>query len=425
MVQVLLLLLMCLSPLAHAQNPFFDAVRKHDTGTARSLLSLGKAVPDQFDSLGATPLHVACWEGDTEMAYLLLEYGAQVNIRHKEAGSTPLHYAVITDRPEIVKLLLDRDADVHARYRSGQSPLHLAANRGYHAIAKLLVERGADVNARDDSGARPLDEAVWKGSAEVTRFLLENGSVLPQAKDTHSGEALHPLNAQRHNPRPAPLHTAAVRGHAEVVAVLLDAGADPNAVDEGGATALDEAIRFRHRGVLEVLLRRGARLDEPGSPGKRLRDAVMRGQADLVALLIENGADFRSLSETGSTALHDAALRGNVEVLRVLLGHGFPVDSPNAAGATALHDAALAGNLPVVRFLLEKGADLQARDAEDGATALHHAASWGRAEVLRYLLEQGADPQLKTKSGKTALEVALDANQERTAEALRSAAPTP
>jgi ankyrin repeat protein len=77
-------ILLLIAPLlVCAQNPFFDAVRKHDSDTARSLLSLGKAEPDQFDNLGATPLHIACWEGDTEMAYLLLEYGATVDVRHK------------------------------------------------------------------------------------------------------------------------------------------------------------------------------------------------------------------------------------------------------------------------------------------------------------------------------------------------------
>nr|MCU0227722.1 ankyrin repeat domain-containing protein [Bryobacterales bacterium] len=101
------------------------------------------------------------------------------------------------------------------------------------------------------------------------------------------------------------------------------------------------------------------------------------------------------------------------------------VETRNAVGATALHDAALAGHVPVLRLLLEKGADLHVKDAEEAATALHHAASWGRVDALRFLLEKGADPQAKDKNGKTALEVAAEANQERTAEALRNHTPMP
>jgi len=195
-----------------------------------------------------------------------------------------------------------------------------------------------------------------------------------------------------------------VKGQVEVVAVLLEAGAAIDAKDLSGATALDEALRFNHRPVVELLTARGAAL----SKEKQLRDAVLKGQTETVGLLLGLGADPKPV-------LHDAALKGHVAVVRLLLEHGAVVDGRSAAGSTALADAALAGQVEVVRLLLEKGAKVDLRDEESGSTALHIAAGWGRTEVVRVLLEKGADARLKNGAGRTALELARAANYPETA----------
>jgi ankyrin repeat protein len=146
----------------------------------------------------------------------------------------------------------------------------------------------------------------------------------------------------------------------------------------------------------------------PGTAGSRqLQDAVLRGQADMVALLLDKGADPNQRTPSGGALLHDAALKGHRDIVQLLIGKGARVNERNASGATPLHDAALGGHLAVVELLLKKGADFQALDSETGATPLFVAASWGRIDVVRALLDAGADRSRPNKSGITPANAAL------------------
>lgn len=94
-----------------------------------------------------------------------------------------------------------------------------------------------------------------------------------------------------------------------------------------------------------------------------------------------------------------------------LLSHGAGVNARGPAGSTPLQDAALGGHAVVAALLLDKGADLNARDAESGSTALHIAASYGRRDVVLLLLDRGADRRIRNKAGKTPYDLAIEAGQ--------------
>ena len=154
-----------------------------------------------------------------------------------------------------------------------------------------------------------MDEAAWKGQVEAARLLIERGADV-RTRSVESGAT--------------PLHEAALKGHAEMVELLLEKGAEIGAKDASGATALDEALRFRHARVVEVLMAHGAGMAAP----TQMKEAVLRGQADVVAILLERGAD-------GKPFLHDAALKGHTRIVELLIESGAPVNGKNKAGATA------------------------------------------------------------------------------------------
>jgi ankyrin repeat protein len=189
--------------------------------------------------------------------------------------------------------------------------------------------------------------------------------------------------------------------------------------DKSGATALDEALRFRHGKIVGLLIDRGAKIAGPAGALRQLQDAVLRGQTDMVTLLLERGADANAETANGGTLLHDAALKGHAEIVQLLLAHGAKIDAVNAAGGTALHDAAIGGRLRVAELLLAKGAAINARDTESGATPLHLAASWGRDEMVEFLLARGANAKATDKSGATPLKAAISHDQPLAAGALR------
>jgi cytohesin len=270
-------------------------------------------------------------------------------------------------------------------------------------VTRLLLERGAAVDAADSSGSTALGEAASKGHDDVVELLIAHGAS---------------VNVRNGDTGATPLHEAAVKGHVEVVQVLLRHGADPAATDKAGATPLDEALRYRQSKVVGLLM------DKTGgfsgaSAMRQLQDAVLRGQVEMVALLLEKGADPNSPTPNGGTLLHDAALKGHREIVELLLRSGARVNALNGAGGTALHDAALGGFRPVVELLIGKGADLEIRERETGATALHQAASWGRTEAVEALLAAGADPNAPNKTGITCLQAAVANGQTEAAALLR------
>jgi ankyrin repeat protein/peroxiredoxin len=380
------------APVAITIDELNKAARSGNLKTVQSLIAAGVPV-NARNSLGGTPLHDAAWAGERDVAAFLIQAGADVNSKHAEGGSTPLHYAVLTNHPDVVEVLLDHHADVKAPYKSRQTALHLAAARGYGRIATLLIAHGAEVNARDDNGATPLSEAAWTGETEMVKLLL--------AKGAHASDV---------NPQTGmtPLHAAASRGYREVAAALVDAGARADVRDKNGATPLYLALQFQRMDVIDLLVR-GKSVDVKAV----LRDEVLRGQTNIVKMLVEFMPPLGS-----TTLLHDAALKGHLDILELLLAHGADVDSRNAQGATALHDAALAGQKNAADALLKHGANINAHDSESGATPLHLAASWGRRSVVELLLARNADPRIKDKSGRTPLDLAIANGQAEAAAVL-------
>jgi hypothetical protein len=124
--------------------------------------------------------------------------------------------------------------------------------------------------------------------------------------------------------------------------------------------------------------------------------AVSTGQADILSLLIQHGADVNGRGRTSRTPLFSARL----ETAQFLLDHGADIDARDEFNDTALIYAIILGNIEFGRMLLERGAVVNVRCQGD-KTPLHWAAQRGRTEVVRLLLEHGADVNARDENGKT------------------------
>jgi ankyrin repeat protein len=176
-------------------------------------------------------------------------------------------------------------------------------------------------------------------------------------------------------------------------------------------------VSGRHAEVVKLLLDR-----DPGPTGREsalLDDAVLKGDAAMVRMLADRGANVNARSLGGSTPLHDAALKGYAEIAARLIAHGANVNARDSYGATPLNDAAVGGNAAIVRMLLDHGADVNARETESGATPLYDAASMGRDDVVSLLLARGANPNIPNKAGHGALYAASGNGFVTTAASLR------
>ena len=137
-----------------------------------------------------------------------------------------------------------------------------------------------------------------------------------------------------------------------------------------GIPALVDAARTADRATALALLAERADPNQTESDGSTpLHWAVHHDDAELVARLIEAGAQVGAANDYGATPMSEAAVAANAAVLRALLAAGANVDSPNADGQTALMVVARGGSTAAAQVLIEHGADVNAREQRKGQTA--------------------------------------------------------
>jgi ankyrin repeat protein/L-ascorbate metabolism protein UlaG (beta-lactamase superfamily) len=193
------------------------------------------------DRSGVTPLHMVSRGRLPERVERTIALGANVAMADSD-GFTPLHMAAMFDRPEVARILLAHGADANAVDKGGSTPLIWACNGGAPTV-RLLLENGAKATVRTEGGRTPLRAAVDNGNAEIVDLLLKAGAD-PRTPAEDSGMT--------------PLHLAALLGYRDVAERLLSGGAETSVRDGEGRTPLDIALHYGQRGVVEALSAAGA-----------------------------------------------------------------------------------------------------------------------------------------------------------------------
>ncbi len=433
-----------------------------------------------------SPLHAAARGGGPAVIAALVAAGAEVDAQDV-AGQTPLHRAIEWKRPANVAALIEAGADVHALVHDGNTPMHLAAvwprrlsgrrddppNPADTLMVIALVAAGADVNARNDLGETPLHVATRNRHQPVVDQLLALGadpvavddldraprpavcnwtrgqffqfaswqSVLgcvQAGADVHAhGESgatpLHQLVSEAQVPSQLLFPNYAESDEypiARVIAALVEAGADVNAVDRGGSTPLHHAVgriynrtALSARALLDVGAEVNTRDSRGGTPLHRAAGAIGPQTDFLVSLLVEAGADIHATDDGGRTALHHAVRSDNPAIAARLIEHGAdvaarddsghvanPVDCTRFNTATFFH---LAPPETVARCI-EGGADVNAesvyrRDGSQlpGSSPLHFASVWARdPAIVSLLVQAGAEVNALNNSGGSPLHAA-------------------
>lgn len=266
-----------------------------------------------------------------------------------------------------------------------------------------LAEKGSpeDFSACLKGCPRPIPDEVlfsalrnalaWNQPKKV-RLLLDAGAD-PLAMNEENSQLL--------------LH-AAISGGGELVKLMLELGCDANHRNIHGRTALHDAARFGNIEGVRILADAGAELDCRDERGQvPLIEAIVNNYPETAMELVRRGADIHGpLSGQQETPLMLAASRGATALVRLLLDRGSEIESRDFIGCTPLMHASRGGSSEAVRLLLEAGADRNARDKK-GLNALQWASAL-HPEVSALLL--GKRPLPPGEGGKVLLKAAADGN---------------
>ncbi|XP_017540718.1 ankyrin repeat domain-containing protein 50 [Pygocentrus nattereri] len=286
------------------------AAAKGSTEVVRALLDRGLD-ENHKDDLGWTPLHAAACEGHKSVCVVLTEQGSMARVSELDVeGRTALILSAQEGHCSTVRLLLDRKSPIDHRGYDGHSALSTAALQGHTEVVELLLRRGADTDVRDAEGRPLLYLLVLEGRLDIATVLIEKGGVPLESRDVDGRTALH---------------VAAWQGDLEGISLLLRHGADPNALDSEGRPPLHSVAWRGHTAAGRLLLRArevNVALACKKQGATALSIASQEGHAEIVAMLLEKGANPDHVDHYGRSPVKVAGKRGLFNIVRLLESYG-------------------------------------------------------------------------------------------------------
>ena len=243
----------------------------------------------------------------------------------------------------------------------------------------LAQAPGTQPDATPPAAAKEATDALFLGIRNSDIRTVESALARGAKVDARSEEG------------DTPLMSAAVYSTADCMRLLLDRGAEPNAQDMRGGTALMRSVRDLSK--VKLLLDRGAEVDARSGRGVTalMVAANSPGKSDVVRLLLDRKADPHAADAADTSTLMYATDLGDFESVKALVAAGAEVNVGRRNGVTPLFWAANGPNR-VLSWLLERGADPNLRARErDGMTPLMMAAAAGAVDNVRALLDWGAN----------------------------------
>ena len=369
---------------------------------------------------GITPLMMAASSGETEAVRLLVEAGADVNAAETERGQTALGFAAAFNNPDAIKMLLEYGADVDKK----SNPRKAAVRPNRRRQGQQQQQGQQQGQRRPQTGGNPRGEltplmyATRQGHIEAARALVVGRANLEEVSADHSTALL----------------IATINGNFDVAKFLVQEGADVTMASMDGATPLFSVANIQW----------APKADEPPPTTKYeetqhldLMKLLLDSGADPNARTTKNpwySSNREGTSSAGITPFWRCAAIGDIDCVRLLIAYGADPDIANSDGITPLLIAAGAGfhginelttptgRLASVKYLVEHlDVDVNEIDTAEGSprndtmntsrfaggfSALHNAAARGDNTMILYLVSKGARVDAVSRNGTTVVDMA-------------------
>ncbi|KAI4137325.1 MAG: hypothetical protein L6R39_007353 [Caloplaca ligustica] len=257
----------------------------------------GGASMVEFDDRGWTILHTAAARGETEILEYLLQSKPDLEVKGTQLDEdTPLALAARNGQARSIRILLSHGANIHVRDKYDHTPLMIAAYERHAEAVKELLSQGANPKDETNTGKTPLLLASGGGGPSyrlpTLRALVEGGAALDAAEKCGR----------------SPLVSIAIFGSAEEMGLLLEQGYDPEEPEHGWLTPLCHAIQNKKADIVKVLIDAGANCNArfPGN-WTPAHYGAKQPNWQIMHMLLQRGVDINVQTEPeGWTALHIA-----------------------------------------------------------------------------------------------------------------------
>ncbi len=430
------------------ETALFDAIKENNPEKVKQIFTTIQtdktSLSEIKDSDNRIPLHVALDMGLTEIAACLIEIGFDINQINTD-GDTALHIFSSSGNRNMVQWLLDHQANVNPKNSSDVTPLFAAVHQYHQDIAEMLLNAGADINAVDDDDNLVIYEliedltlgiekkAILESGCSLIKILVNKGIDINRKNNCGETSFMKICSANypelvdlmlskgadindRDNNSETPLFYAVKAGNIRIAEMLSAAGAEVNMANESGKYPLELAFNDQMVEIVQLLLQHGADvscLPEDADLGfqhldinKRLLDAAMHGNHEVIEALLNKGADINTISEMGYTPLMWSVMKDYyIDASRLLVEAGTNLNIQNYKGDTALLIALKESSENTAELLIDKGADIHIQGNGSGflEIPLVLAAYKGYQDIVLKMINLGADVNAQCKNGETAL----------------------
>ena len=353
--------------------------------TLQALIDHGAHV-DATRKDGTNALLRACTTGQSESLMFLVEAGADVSIT-KPDGSTYLHTAVKGDcsKEALQKIIEQGVINVNVVNRQYETALLLACESTQTNIVNLLLRKGVDPNISDIQGSTSLHAAVHGCCANETLQDIINHKVQLDYQDNDGKTALLLSSSYRQQ---------------ESLKFLLEAGSNPNIVDNDGDTCLHAAVKGGcSKTIIYAIIDHDAHVNATNKDNQTaLAIACVKKNVNAINVLLNAGANPNITDADGDTCLHTAALKEcSKEVLHAVIDHGVDVNATNKENQTALTVACINKDESAINVLLNARTNPNIVN-DNGDTCLHVAViKECSKEVLQAIIDHAVDVNATNK----------------------------